>query len=420
MHRIARCVLVGIVAIALWPAPSAGAPQAALARPISLALLMAAPGRSDLSWSFMHWLGAEQARRTGQVSDLRVVVSTPATALSDMTLVVRDGQFDLIYVASFSTYGTALRDLANRFPDRQYAISDIRPQFGDADPGNRAVLGLLYQQEQPSAMAGALAAALALHYDCPSVGIVLGREIPVLHEFEMGYKWGVDWAIRRLSETNPDLVRNKRLVRAARKDRVLWTYTGAFNDPARGREATEAQVRQGACVVYQVAGATGLGVLGYMDDHHRTRNVPIGQPPFAIGVDTVQEWVSPHVVGSALKRADEAVLLAVRLVREGRFREVVQRDRSLWLNFGNRGTWFSDAQLVREWVRRAVEIGALDGAKGTEVLANYGRLREPQPRWVWELVDGLRRLIEQGRVDIPRPFGDPQRWPIERLRETYG
>ncbi|MDR7537813.1 MAG: BMP family ABC transporter substrate-binding protein [Armatimonadota bacterium] len=190
LRTVARCVLVGVIAIALWPAPSWGAPQSPAGRPISLALLMAAPGRSDLSWSFMHWLGAEQARRTGQVSDLRVVVSTPATALSDMTLVVRDGQFDLIYVASFSTYGTALRDLANRFPDRQYAISDIRPQFGDADPGNRAVLGLLYQQEQPSAMAGALAAALSLHYDCPNVGIVLGREIPVLHEFEMGYKWG--------------------------------------------------------------------------------------------------------------------------------------------------------------------------------------------------------------------------------------
>jgi hypothetical protein len=35
-------------------------------------------------------------------------------------------------------------------------------------------------------------------------------------------------------------------------------------------------------------------------------------------------------------------------------------------------------------------------------------------------VDGLRRLIEQNQVDIPRPFGDPRRWPIERLRETYG
>lgn len=389
-------------------------------RPINLALMLSTPGRSDLSWSFMHWLGAQRAKELGYVQNLRIVASTPATALSDLTVAVRSRLFDLIYVASFSTFGTALKELANRYPDQNYAISDIRPDFAGTDPGNDAVLGLLYQQEQPSAVAGALAAALALHYDCPNVGIVLGREIPVLHEFEMGYKWGVDWAIQQLNKTNPDLVRGKRLFRTPRRQRVLWTYTGAFNDPARGREATEAQVRQGACVVYAVAGATGLGVLRYMDDHHRDANIPIGRPPFAIGVDTVQEWISPHVVGSALKRADEAVLTAVRLVQEGHFREVVRKERSLWLNFGNRGTWFSDPAMVKEWVQRAVEIGELDAAKARQVLTQYERLRREQPAWVWELVNTLKQAIIRGQVEIPRPFGEPRKWPIDKLREQYG
>jgi basic membrane protein A len=414
---------VSLLLLTLGPWVVTEVPTAAAPPPqkqINLALMLSTPGRSDLSWSFMHWLGAQRAKDLGYVANLRIVASTPATALSDLTVAVKSRLFDLIYVASFSTFGTALKELANRYPDQHYAISDIRPDFKDDDPGNAAVLGLLYQQEQPSAVAGALAAALALQYDCPHVGIVLGREIPVLHEFEMGYKWGVDWAVEHLRKANPDFVQGKRLFRTPRKARVLWTYTGAFNDPARGREATEAQVRQGACVVYAVAGATGLGVLRFMDDYHRDTNIPIGRPPFAIGVDTVQEWISPHVVGSALKRADEAVLMAVRLVREGRFREVVGKERSLWLNFGNRGTWFSDPAMVREWVQRAVEIGELDAAKARQVMADYDRLRRAQPAWVWELVERLRQLIVRGQVDIPRPFGDPRRWPIDKLREQYG
>jgi basic membrane protein A len=406
--------------ILLIGAPATVAPGAPLDRPVRMALLLSGPGRGDLSWNFMHWLGAQRARELGLAIEPRIVVSTPTAALSDMTLLVQSRAFDLIYVASFSTYGTATKELANRFPDQNFAISDIRPDFRGDDPGDRAVLGLLFQQEQPSAMAGALATGLAVYYNLPRVGIVLGREIPVLHEFEMGYKWGVDWAIQWLERNNPELLTGKTFYRTPRPQRVLYTYTGTFSDPAKGREATEAQVRQGAGVIFAVAGATGLGVLNFIDDRHREANIPVGQPPFAIGVDTVQEWISPHVIGSALKRADEAVLIAVRSVREGRFREMVAQQKFIWLNFRNKGTWFSDPDTVREWVRRAVEIKELEPSRAEAVLANYTRLRRAQPQWIWSMLNQLRQQIINGTVRIPRPFGEPDKWPMDQLRARYG
>ncbi|NIR15929.1 MAG: BMP family ABC transporter substrate-binding protein, partial [Desulfobacterales bacterium] len=230
---------------------------------IKLALVATPPGKGDVAWNFMHWLGAERAKEQGYVEDYVEVISTEAKILADLTLLAQSGQHDLISVYGWE-FLDALKVVANDFPEQNFTMSDVRPEFDEGEPGDEAVLGILFQQEQPSALAGALGALLAVHHDFPHVGIVLGKEGAVLYEFEMGYKWGVDWAIKWAEENRPELLNEGDISDTPKKERVLWTYTGTWSDPARGREATEIQIRHGAEVVYAVAGATGLGVLEYV------------------------------------------------------------------------------------------------------------------------------------------------------------
>jgi len=386
---------------------------------IKVALVVTPPGKSDLGWNFVHWLGCERAKDSGLVQEYAEVVSTETTVLSDLALLAQSKEYDLIIVCGWE-FLDALQVVANNFPDQNFIMTDVVAEFGEDEPGKFNTLSILFQQEQPSALVGALAALLAVHYDYPHVGIVLGVEGPVLYEFEMGYKWGVNWAVNWVKEHHPDLAAQSKFINTPEKERVLWTYTGTWSDPAKGREATEIQIRQGAVAVYAVAGSTGLGVLSYIDDHHKEQNIPFTDPPFAIGVDIAQDWMNPYIIASAMKRADVAVVEAVKLIRAGTFKERVTEDNILWMNFANQGTWMSDEQTLDEFMQYMVRLGSLKEEERTKILEQWKELRAAQPSWVWEAIDELREAIINGTVDIPRPFGDPEKWHIEELRAQYG
>ncbi|MDI3543111.1 MAG: basic rane protein [Candidatus Atribacteria bacterium] len=410
LYTILLLVLVLITGMVSAQTPAEG---------ISVALVVTPPGKSDLGWNFVHWLGCERAKDSGLVREYAEVVSTEAAILSDLNLLAQSKKYDLIIVCGWE-FLDALQVVANSFPDQNFIMTDVVAEFNEGEPGKFNTLSILFQQEQPSALVGALAALLAVHYDYPHVGIVMGVEGPVLYEFEMGYKWGVNWAVNWVEENYPDLAAQSKFVNTPKKERVLWTYTGTWSDPAKGREATEIQIRQGAVAVYAVAGSTGLGVLSYIDDHHKEQNIPVTVPPFAIGVDIAQDWMNPYIIASAMKRADVAVVEAVKLVQAGTFRERVTEDNILWMNFTNQGTWMSDEQTLDEFMQYMVRLGSLKEEERTKIMEQWKELRAAQPSWVWEAIDELREAIINGTVDIPRPFGDPEKWRIEELRAEYG
>lgn len=391
----------------------------ARAEGIRVALVVTPPGKGDLGWNFVHWLGCERAKALGIIREYVEVISTEATIFSDLTMLAQSKEYDLIICAGWE-FVDALRVVANSFPDQNFVMTDVKPEFEKGEPGNYNTLTILFQQEQPSALVGALAALLAIHYNYPHVGIVLGKEGAVLYEFEMGYKWGVNWAVRWVEENRPDLVAQNSFLTTPKKQRVLWTYTGTWSDPAKGREATEIQIKQGAVAVYAVAGATGLGVLSYVEDYHRDKNIPFTDPPFAIGVDIAQDWMNPYIIASAMKRADVGVIEAAKLVQEGKFRERVAQNNILWMNVANQGVWMSDEQTLDEFMEYMVKLGTLSEEDRPRILNQWKQLRAAQPSWVWEAIETLKEAIINGMVDIPRPFGEPERWHIEELRAEYG
>ncbi|MFO8034646.1 MAG: BMP family ABC transporter substrate-binding protein [Candidatus Bipolaricaulota bacterium] len=405
---------VSVLVLAFLACPFVALPASADSDGIDLALVMTPPGKADMSWFFVHWIGVERAQELGVVDSYTELVTTEAAVYGDLTMLAESRAYDLIVVVSWE-FVPALNEVAEDYPEQNFLMSDVR-----ADPDLENVLSVLYQQEQPSALVGALAALLAAHYDYPSVGLVLGIEGPVLQEFEMGYKFGVNWAIDWIHDNRPELA-DRAIVEKAREERVLWSYTGAFNDPARGRAATEAQLAMDAGAVYQVAGATGLGVLGYIADYHDEHGLEPGDPPFAIGVDIPQEWMEPHIVpASALKRADVGVLKAAELVHAGEFRDRIADDPELWLNLANEGTWMSCEKTVAEFIDYALALGMLDEEEVDTITDTWKTVRESQPAWIWEAVEELQQDVIDGEVEVPRPFGDPEQWDIDELRDKYG
>lgn len=377
---------------------------------LNVALLVTPPGKADVGWNFVHWLGCERAKDLGLVREYAEIISTEADALSNLTMLAQSNEYDLIFVAGWE-FLDPLKVVAQEFPDQNFVLTDIRMPSGYPN-----VLNILFQQEQPSCLVGALAALLAVHHDYPHVGIVLGKEGPVLYEFEMGYKYGVNWAMDWLAKEHPDLLEGKAITETLPKERVLWTYTGTWSDPGRGREATEIQVQQGAAAVYAVAGATGLGVLNYIADYHREENVPLTSPPFAIGVDIAQDWMNPYIVASAMKRADVGVITACKLVLAGEFRD----HPVLWMNLSNEGVWMSDEETLRTFIDYMIQIGELDPGEQEEIMTDWKALRAAQPAWIWEGIEELKAAIVANEVAVPRPFGEPEKWKIEDLREKYG
>jgi len=133
-------------------------------------------------------------------------------------------------------------------------------------------------------LAGAVAAMMTTRTELPGmneekvIGWVGGMDIPVLHDFFVGYEQGAKYI-------DPDI-------------KILQSFAGTFTDPVKGKELTLAQYSQGADIVMNVASDTGNGVLEAAKVAGK----------YAIGVDLDQDAIYPgHIITSMLKRVDMGV-----------------------------------------------------------------------------------------------------------------
>ena len=169
-------------------------------------------------------------------------------------------------------FADVLNEVAPDYPDTRFAIID-----GFVEQPN--VQSVLVAEHEGSYLVGMLAGMAS---ESGTVGFVGGMDIPLIRRFGCGYAQGVLAA-------NPD---------ATVVANMTGTTPSAWNDPVRGGEITQAQISQGADVVYAAAGGTGVGVLQTAAD----------ADILSIGVDSNQNHLHPgQVLTSMLKRVDNAV-----------------------------------------------------------------------------------------------------------------
>ena len=186
--------------------------------------------------------------------------------------------FNPVVTTGFS-FSTPIANIAKDYPDTKFVTID-----GFVDPAEHPnVLSVLFSEHEGSYLVGMMAAMAS---KSGTVGFVGGMDIPLIRKFACGYAQGV-------KAVNPD---------ATVISNMTGTTPSAWNDPVKGSELTQAQISQGADVVYAAAGGTGLGVLQTAAD----------QGILSIGVDSNQNYLHPgKVLTSMLKRVDNAVFNAM-------------------------------------------------------------------------------------------------------------
>lgn len=200
--------------------------------------------------------------------------------------------YDIILVGTFQM-PDIVNSVAPDFPDKKFILFDAT-----VDQSN--VANISYAQNEGSFLAGVLAGCVA-NSDLPNVsgdktvGVVGGEDVAVINDFVVGYEQGAQYV-------DPEV-------------QVLKAYVGtgaaAYNDPAKAKELATAQFSDGASIVFQVAGGSGLGVIDAAKEQNR----------YAIGVDSNQNGEAPGVVlSSMLKRVDNSVFDLIQMEATGSLR----------------------------------------------------------------------------------------------------
>ena len=168
----------------------------------------------------------------------------------------------------------ATREAAEANPDTKFAIID------DATIDLPNVTSLMFKAEQASYLVGYVA---GLTTKTNNIGFVVGMTNETMNQFGYGYCAGA-------IDANPDIT-------------VQQMNANSFADSATGKSMANAEITNGADIVFQAAGATGLGVIEACQE----------AGVYAIGVDSDQSSIAPNtVLTSAMKRVDNAVYDAVQ------------------------------------------------------------------------------------------------------------
>jgi basic membrane protein A len=352
-------------------------------------------GRGDLSFNDMAYLGASRAAKDFGLGLKEVQSKTQDDYVPNLRAAAKSGDA-VIAVAVGFLMTDAVKQVSQEFPNMKFAIID------GYIPDRPNVLSVLYRENEGSALVGALAALAAYYHNCTKVGIVLGMEIPVLWKFEIGYAYGVRWAERYIKQ---------RFGRDVRFD-ILYVYTGSFNDPAKGKQAAEVMLTQGVCVIYQAAGATGLGVFEAVAEAGRRAGRSMG-PPFAIGVDADQDYLKPgFILASMMKRVDVGVYEATKRAVDGTFQGGV-----LELGLKEGGVSVSTLDDLTQFLEIGIRAGAVKESDAQNIINTVKEMRSRIPQWIWGAVDQFKQDIISGKEKVPLPTTQDQ---VVQLRRELG
>lgn len=179
-------------------------------------------------------------------------------------------------------FGEIAAQVAPRFPDVEFLVTanPLRPE-GDN------VMHMTLNSTQGAFMAGALA---GMATESGKVGGIAGYDFPVLKAQMAAFEAG-------LRETNPQAT-------------FKVVYLGTMDDVAKGKEAARSMAASGTDVVYHIADAAGVGVIGGAE--------AAGIKAIGWGVD--QNSIAPRtVISSQIANMAEQIARVCRAIAAGRF-----------------------------------------------------------------------------------------------------
>ncbi len=268
----------------------------------------------DKSYNDSCYAGAEQAMKEFG-AEVKTLEGTEPTEWEQNFVSACEAGYDLV-ICSSSNFEEYMKKYCASYPNVKFAIIDTNV------PGDN-ITSISFAQNQGSFLAGAAAAMFTTMTDIKGVndkkiiGWVGGMDIPVLHDFYVGYEQGAKYI-------DPEI-------------EILQAFAGTWNDPLKGKELTLGFYDLGADIVMNVASGTGNGVLeGAKEAGH-----------YAIGVDLNQDGDQPGaVLTSMLKRVDTACYTVIKQVVDGTF----QGGTTQYLDLAVGGVSLTDMSTIKDTI----------------------------------------------------------------------
>jgi basic membrane protein A len=282
---LALSVAGGGFAMTNSPAAKAPAKAAKADATFKVGLVTDIGGLNDRGFNQLANQGLQRAIKQLKVKG-RVLISTgEQDYIPNFTSLVR-GKYNLIIGVGF-LQTNSINTMATRFPKSHFTGVDV--SFNDLKDKPKNYEGIQFKEQEVGYLAGYLA-ALKAKDSGRVVSSVGGIPVPAVDRFIAGYQAGAKKAVPGT--------------------RTLNGYSQDFGDQAKCKEIALGQIGQGSRVVFQVAGGCGLGAL----EAAKSKGL------CGIGVDNDQRFLGPYVLTSARKKVDQAVFLAIKAAKAGKFK----------------------------------------------------------------------------------------------------
>lgn len=283
LGRVCCVVITLVMLMALAVSVGSAAPRA------RVAVVFATGGLGDKSFNDSGFAGLKRAEKELGIEFQHAEPQQIAEYETLLTQFAQTKKYDLIVSIGFDQ-ADALKVVSSKFPNQKFAIIDMV-----VDAPN--VASYVYKEQERGFVLGVIAGLMTTRTGDPRinpekvVGVVGGMDIPLINANIAGYMAGARYV-------NPDV-------------KVLHSYVGAWADPAKGKELTLVQFNQGADIVWQAAGRSGLGVIKASEEMNR----------YSIGADSDQCYLAPkNVLTNGMKFVDNTIYTAIKQVISGEFK----------------------------------------------------------------------------------------------------
>ncbi len=251
------------------------------AQTVKVGMVTDVGGVNDQSFNQSAWEGLQKAKKDLGIKAAYQESKQDADYPTNLETLL-DSKMDLIWGIGFKM-ADAILNQAKLNPKQKYAIIDY--SYGDKTPKN--VVGVMFKAEEPSFLAGFVAAKMS---KTGVIGFVGGMSVPIIHSFQYGFKAGAKFA-------NPKIT-------------ILEQYAESFTDAAKGKAIANQMFSKKADVVFHAAGAVGDGVIEAAKEQNK----------MAVGVDRDQNYMAPkNVITSSMKRVDNAIYNVVQDLKAGKY-----------------------------------------------------------------------------------------------------
>lgn len=259
--------------------------------PVRVGLVLEEPvvGRASDPFQYGAYRGLLRAARDLHIQAKAVAPSpTRADQYAALFSSLAQQRYDLVIAVGFSEVSDLSR-AARKFSHVKFGLLDATTE--DVKPGAPNIEGTLFHTEEASYLAGFIAARMADRGPRPHVvSSVGGVDTPPVQAYIAGFQAGAR--------------------RADPKIKLLNAYSYDFTNEAKCRHVALAQIANGSQVVFDVAGACGLGAL----EAAKRKGV------YGVGVDIDQAYLGKFILTSVVKNLNVAVYDFAKRAARGRLK----------------------------------------------------------------------------------------------------